>query len=103
MGDYYIGRNGLEWDNADVDEPEVAHVASARLWIRSFCVRTQGESKDMSSYGLKHVAEKHMGYITNGAFILAATLEGYTVYPINKSPNANFNMMVKNVKPSDFN
>lgn len=45
-----------------------------------------------SSYGLKHVAEHEIGYVTNGIFIAAAIASGFKVCPIPGSPNAWFNI-----------
>ena len=51
-----------------------------------------------SSYGLKHLAEKEIGYITNGVFIAAAIHSGFK-YKINPdSPNVRFNMSEKSLK-----
>jgi hypothetical protein len=40
------------------------------------------------SYGLKHVVEKFIGYITNGDFIAACMSAGLIVVPEPESPNA---------------
>ena len=40
------------------------------------------------SYGLKHVVEKFIGYITNGDFIAACIHAGFVVVPEPESPNA---------------
>ncbi len=55
-------------------------------------------NRHRTSYGLKHVAEKHMGYVTNGVFIAAAIHCGFK-YKINDgSPNVMFNMSEKSIK-----
>jgi hypothetical protein len=41
-----------------------------------------------TSYGLKHVAEREIGYITNGVPIAAAKAEGFVVRRIVRTPNA---------------
>jgi hypothetical protein len=61
----------------------------ARLWLRR-----QRKIKHMnlsrSSYGLKHIAEPDIGYVTNGIFIAAAIAEGFRIYA--DGPNARFNI-----------
>jgi len=91
-----IGQWGM---NRGMDEPfDKAEIATARAWIRKFVVPTKTIRRKYSSYILKHVAEHWGGtvrresYITNGAFIEAARLEGYKIAPIGMSPNAYFNM-----------
>jgi hypothetical protein len=50
-----------------------------------------------SSYGLKHIAEKHLGtYISNGEIIAAMILSGFT-YKCERGPNAHFNVSEKSV------
>ena len=50
-----------------------------------------------TSYGLKHIAENDIGYITNGVFITAAIYCGFP-YRINPgSPNVNFGMSKKSL------
>ncbi|AEH16323.1 hypothetical protein [Shewanella baltica] len=59
--------------------------------IKSFNLRR-------SSYGIKHLAERDIGYITNGVFIAAAIHSGFK-YKINyDSPNVQFNMSEKSLK-----
>ena len=55
------------------------------------------------SYGLKHIAEREVGYITNGVFIAAAIHSGfkYKIYP--GSPNVSFNMSEKSIKRIEQN
>ncbi len=55
--------------------------------------------KSVTSYSLKHIAEKEIGYITNGAFICAAIHMGFNFKII--SPNAYFNMSWKSIKESN--
>ncbi len=53
-------------------------------------------NKRHSSYGLKHKAEKEIGYITNGAFICAAVFCGFDFKA--SGPNAHFNVSEKSLK-----
>ncbi len=50
-----------------------------------------------SSYGLKHLAEEEIGYITNGVFI-AAIHCGFEFKIHRNSPNVAFNMSEKSIK-----
>ena len=51
-----------------------------------------------SSYGLKHLAEKDIGYITNGVFIAAAIHCGYPYRIEPGDPNVCFGMSMKLIK-----
>lgn len=53
-------------------------------------------NKRHTSYGLKHMAEKEIGYITNGAFICAAVFCGFDFKA--SGPNAHFNISEKSLK-----
>lgn len=64
-------------------------VETIRTWIAQF-PKTKEFNKRGTSYGLKHVAEKHLGYITNGQFIAAALLEGFDIQLC--EPNAYLNI-----------
>jgi len=65
---------------------------AARAWLRRFA-KTKGINRRAgSSYGLKHVAEYTIGYLTNGVFIAAAIAEDFQVHRIGAGPNAWFNI-----------
>lgn len=51
-----------------------------------------------SSYGLKHVAEEDIGYITNGVFITAAIHCGFPYRIKPGRPNVEFGMSEKSIK-----
>jgi hypothetical protein len=51
-----------------------------------------------SSYGLKHLAEKEIGYITNGAFIAAAVHAGFPFRVNPGSPNVTFGISERSLK-----
>lgn len=53
-------------------------------------------NKRHTSYGLKHMAEKEIGYITNGAFICAAVFCGFDFRV--SGPNAHFNISEKSLR-----
>lgn len=66
----------------------------ARAWLRQW-PKTKHPNTHGTSYGLKHVAEHDIGYVTNGMFIAAAIAEGFTVKrsgPYDTGPNAYFNI-----------
>lgn len=51
-----------------------------------------------SSYSLKHIAEKKIGYISNGVLIAAAIHCGFDAKITPGQPNVNFNMSEKSIK-----
>lgn len=51
-------------------------------------------NRQIGSYGLKHLAEKKRGYISNGALILAALRRGLQVDAREDSPNVDINISV---------
>jgi hypothetical protein len=55
-------------------------------------------NKKHSSYGLKHIAEKDIGYITNGTFIAGAIHCGFKYHICENSPNPCFNMSEKSLR-----
>lgn len=59
----------------------------ACLWIKENMEPSARFCKDISSYGLKHIAEEEIGYIMNGTFIAAAIHCGVDFAPIDKSPD----------------
>src|SRR5664279_3385139 len=61
----------------------------AREWLSAF-TKTSRFNRRATSYGLKHVAEHTIGYVTNGMFIAAALAEGFRIDP--RGPSAYFNI-----------
>lgn len=108
---------GLCTKSCDHGKPDAAQVVLCRAWIRRWAYPRKSINTRQGSYALKHVVERstisrgvthlqtdHLGrrwsgayvYVTNGAFILAALLEGYRMVPSSVgSPNAFFNMGVR--------
>lgn len=66
-------------------------------WIQKNMAPIKTFNRDSTSYGLKHRAEKDIGYITNGVFITAALLMGYKYKVDERSLNVQFNMSKKNI------
>lgn len=60
--------------------------------------RTKSAKKGRGSYGLKHVAEPEIGYVTNGAFIAAAIHCGFPYKMMPHSPNVLFAMSKRSVE-----
>tara|TARA_R110000772_G_scaffold16607_2_gene47017 strand:+ start:903 stop:1235 length:333 start_codon:yes stop_codon:yes gene_type:complete len=69
------------------------HVAVAVKWLKKQ-ERRISVNPTCSSYNLKHVVERAPGgvYITNGAFIAAAVLLGFTIQHLGSSPNVRINI-----------
>ena len=64
-------------------------------WLRQF-TKIKTMNRTGTSYGLKHVAARSVGYCTNGVFIAAAIAEGFRVQPTDQgSPNALINISTK--------
>ena len=80
-------------DRESIREPRsLAQFLAARGWLRQFS-KIKSLNRCGTSYGLKHVAEDDIGYVTNGVFIAAAIAEGFTVRCVDPgSPNAWFNI-----------
>lgn len=66
-------------------------------WLKDV-ERIKGINTRHNSYGLKHIAETEIGYITNGVFIAAAILLGFDYRIINGGPNVAFNMSESSIK-----
>ena len=66
-------------------------------WLRENIQPIKTINTKHSSYGLKHVAEKDVGYITNGVFIAAAMIAGYPYKIEYGSPSPYFGMSEKSI------
>ena len=69
-------------------------------WLYSVA-KIKSINKNHTSYGLKHLAEKTIGYSTNGTFIAAAIYSGFDIKIEKDSPNPMFNMSEKSLKMKD--
>jgi hypothetical protein len=75
-------------DRAAMFEPRsLEQFEAVRAWLRQF-PKIKQVNRRVTSYGLKHVAEHDIGYVTNGVFIAAAIAEGFQVERAGGSPNA---------------
>jgi hypothetical protein len=72
----------------------LAQFIAARRWLRRFDKR-KTLYQHGTSYGLKHVAEGTIGYVTNGVFIAAAIAEGFRVRRAGDGPNALLNIAAR--------
>jgi hypothetical protein len=82
----------LAWNRDRLREPKsLAAFLVTRVWLRQFR-KLRHLNKTGSTYGLKHVAEHDVGYITNGVFIAAALAEGFRVKRIGYTPNGYVNI-----------
>jgi hypothetical protein len=83
LKNYYTNTNYYnEW-------PDLEMVKLCRQFIKEWLSPAPNCKRKISSYHLKHEVERWSGsYITNGAFILAAVLEGLHQEPTSlNSPN----------------
>lgn len=67
-------------------------------WLQKYIQPIKTINTKHSSYNLKHIAEKDIGYITNGVFIAAAIIADYPYKIEDGSPNPYFGMSEKSVK-----
>jgi|GEM_PF-1029218 len=73
----------------------VGHVVE---WLKEHVAPIKTLNPRRSSYGIKHVVEKELGYITNGVFIAAGIIAGYPHEIRSDSPNVRFGMSEKSLK-----
>ena len=66
-------------------------------WLQSI-EKTDKNNPKYTSYDLKHIAEKQVGYATNGTFIAAAICLGFAFETAVGSPNVLFGMTEKSLK-----
>lgn len=98
-----ISANGFETDidrKCSIGDPHVDQIALCRAWLQSHVRATKTIRPRTLSYGLKHRVEswsrRFTGtadylYVSNGAFIVAAALEGFALERVHwTSPNALF-------------
>lgn len=77
-------------------KPPAKEVETCRAYLRQ-CDRTN--LPKVGSYGLKHVIENYFDtYISNGAAIVAAVLEGFPVQHIPGTPNCKIGISLRSMK-----
>jgi hypothetical protein len=105
MGEVLAAWPSLKDMGLDVPEPEsdpdlcdldsLAAFLKTREWLRQW-PKVKAVNRSGTSYGLKHIAEAEIGYITNGVFIAAAIAEGFCVERCNsRCPNAWLNITAR--------
>lgn len=109
LGDFGVGifnqgrGKSLEERRAEREAEKRALLNSADIctkiceWLADFEM-TKAINHKHSSYGLKHLAEKEIGYITNGAFIAAAVHSGFPFKVFPDSPNMCFGISERSIK-----
>jgi hypothetical protein len=80
----------------------VAGVMATAEWLRENIAPTKTINKRHTSYGLKHVAEHDIGYITNGVFIAAGIITGYPYEILPFFPNVPFGMSEKSFREASL-
>lgn len=79
-----------------LSDSSLARIDVACAWIERYMQPTITINHNSSSYGIKHAAEKFVGYMVNGHFITAALLCGFRT---TKHPGYNppFNMSKRSI------
>lgn len=72
-------------------------VDTLRSWLVDNIAPRKTVNQWAGSYGLKHLAEAELDYVTNGEFIAAAILEGYPYRRDDRGPNATFGMSERSI------
>lgn len=73
-----VGGQPVEQNREILLQPSAIEVINTMVgWIRQNLVARKAINKLRTSYGLKHLAEKDVGYSSNGEFIVAMLLSGY--------------------------
>ncbi len=110
LNDFGIGLYGGDKDKSDAEKDAInaeqrrtlresaAAVATTVTWLRENVEPTRTINRRRTSYGIKGVAEKDIGYITNGVFIAAGIIAGYPYEIVSGSPNVLFGMSEKSLK-----
>jgi hypothetical protein len=74
-------------------------VAATVEWLQKHIRPIRTINLNHTSYGLKHIAEREIGYIPNGVFVAAAIVAGYRYRRIDE-PNVAFGMSEHSIKES---
>jgi len=80
-------------------EASPVEVKNAKFWINEGFARPRKTiNKRITSYGLKHLAERQVGsYISNEALIQAMIESGFRAQQIRGTPNYHFNVKLTEV------
>ncbi len=96
-------RDAIFEKNRKVLRKSVEPVTETINWLQLNIKPIKSLNSNRSSYGIKHIAEKDLGYITNGVFIAAAIIAGYPYKIVFDSPNVSFGMSEKSFKEINRN
>lgn len=92
---FFIHADGICRAGCSHEPPNAEQVEACRAWLRTYAQPRKTFNRRSSSYGLKHDVERdsdgHL-YVSNGAFLKAALLEGYRIEPIGDGPNGRLNI-----------
>lgn len=65
--------------------------------IKKYFAKIKSVNRNHSSYGLKHIVERHLGtYVSNGELIYAMHLEGYKIF--RETINCSFNVSESSIR-----
>jgi hypothetical protein len=85
------------WRQEMFSDASAERILAACDWIEANLYSRKTVNTRHTSYGLKHIAEKHIGYITNGQFIAAMLVIGYKMgNPPGYNPS--FNLSSRSVR-----
>lgn len=76
----------------------IKDVVKTHHWLVANIQPVKTTGRALSSYGLKHVAERDIGYIWNGTFIAAAIIARYPHRFYEDSPNVGFGVSRRSVR-----
>lgn len=94
-------RDAIFTKNRKVLRESLNAVAKTIMWLQARVAPIKTINTNQSSYRYKHLAEKDIGYITNGVFIAAAIIAGYPYKIANDGPNVLFAMSEKSIKETE--
>lgn len=91
-------RHAQNVQNRGILRASAAAVTSTVTWLQENVKPTRTINTRHTSYGIKHIAEKDIGYITNGVMIAAGIIAQYPYEIVPGSPNVPFGMSEKSLK-----
>lgn len=90
-----------EWRAVLVTPASIAEIVSLCQWIDDNLLPQKHINNRHTSYGLKHIAEREIGYVSNGQFIVAALLCGFRLMRPPVWYNPSFNFSESSIKRAD--
>ena len=103
-----MNANGIAAETKSGNAIDDFEVMTSKAYIESCCKELRQKNTRNTSYGFKHLAENwgasinkllskkvFAEYVSNGAFIKAATHLGFVIFPIERSYNCHFKLSVK--------